>query len=432
MAQQPIAGHNGAGQIYVPSRHPDRYKNIHRPYSPADVDELRPSVMNVLQIPTVGAEKFWDRMQNGPYMLAVGAVTGNQAVEMVKYGIFPYDGGWQMAFDQNLQRQTFPDMGNLSWDSPAAHIERIVNALQAAEQVYRMRGDTSVDWNVPLVADLEAGWGNPVQTFHTTTAAVKAGAAAVHLEDQDSQMRRCGHLGEKVVIPTSQHYNKLVAARYAMDTLGVPGVIIARTDSKSAKYISNDIDEYDRPFIDFSKGKIPDNGLYHFKGGLDAVIARGIKFAEVAEMIWYETNKLDLGEAKYVAEGIHEKAPWVKFAWNFSPSINMQTIPQNQRADFADKLAALGYSYIFVTVGGSHNMLHAMHLLARGMSQRGVEPYIDHQAQEFASVPNGYDFAEHQERSRVGVMGRLEEIITGKASNAMTGEGATSGQFRNP
>ena len=428
MAQAQLVNKQSPG--YAQSIHPDRYNHVHRPYTPDEVLEYRNSVMNQLVIPTAGAEKMWERSTHGPVMVAIGAITGNQSVEYTKNGILTYNGGWQDAFDNNLQRETFPDRGFLTWDSPAAAAQRIVNANMTAERIHHRRGDYSIDWHLPIVTDIEAGWGSNAMAYNVTRAAVMAGSAAVHIEDQLSDVRRCGHLANKTVLPELQHYNKLVAVRFAMDVLGVPGVVINRTDAKSAAYISNDIDPEDHRYIDFDKGKTPDHGLYHFNGGIEAVIQRGIRMAPVAEVFWFETNKLDIGEAREVIQGVREKAPWVIGAYNWSPSVNQQGLDPKAVAEFRDEAAAEGFMYQFITVGGSHAVQHASHLLSLAVARESYPAYVEHQRREFASAPDGYDFTEHQERAGNGEYDRLEEIVTrAKVASSMVGKGGTSEGF---
>ena len=410
----------------------DRWTGIERPYTAADVDRLRPSIKVEHTLARHGAERLWQLFQERDYVNALGALTGNQAVQQVRAGLEAiYLSGWQVAADANLAGQMYPDQSLYPADSVPAVVKRINNALLRADQVERSEsGKASRVWNVPIIADAEAGFGGPLNAFELMKGMIEAGAAAVHYEDQLASEKKCGHLGGKVLVPTSQFIRTLTAARLAADVADVPTVLIARTDADSAKLLTSDVDERDRPFIETSE-RTPD-GFYRVKSGIEPAIARGLAYAPYADMIWCETSHPDLDEAKQFAEAIHAKFPGKYLAYNCSPSFNWKRkLDDVTIAKFQRELGAMGYKFQFVTLAGFHALNHSMYELARGYKESGMAAYAKLQEAEFAAEEHGYTAVKHQREVGTGYFDAVSSIITaGKASTLAMEESTEAAQFK--
>ncbi len=393
-----------------------RFAGITRAYAQKDVERLRGSLHIAHTLAERGAEELWRllHMRNGAR--ALGALTGNQAVQMVRAGLRSiYCSGWQVAADQNLAGQTYPDQSLYPVNSVPALVMRINQALTRADQIERSEGKTSRDWFVPIVADAEAGFGGPLNAFELMKSMIEAGAAGVHFEDQLSSEKKCGHLGGKVLLPTSQFIRTLTAARLAADVLDVPTVLIARTDANSAKLITSDVDARDHDFVIRERTA---EGFYHFKGGLEAAIARGLAYAPYADLLWCETSTPDIGEARRFAAAIHAKFPGKLLAYNCSPSFNWTThLSEAEIAGFQDELAAMGYAFQFVTLAGFHALNHGMFELARGYGRRGMSAYAELQAQELTAEAHGYSAVRHQHEVGTGYFDEVAKVIAGGASS---------------
>ena len=396
---------------------PDRFSGIERPYSVADVKKLRGSVPIRYTLADLAAKRLWHLLNAEPFVHALGAVTGNQAMQMVRAGLKAiYLSGWQVAADANTASAMYPDQSLYPADAGPELARRIIRALQRADQIEHMEGNMSVaSWFAPIVADAEAGFGGPLNAFEIMKAYIEAGVAGVHFEDQLASEKKCGHLGGKVLIPTAAHIRNLVAARLAADVMGVATLIIARTDAESAKLITSDIDERDREFI--VKGERTSEGFYTLRNGVDACIARGLAYAPYADLLWWETSTPNLADARRFAEAIHTKYPGKKLAYNCSPSFNWQKkLDQATIAKFQNELGAMGYKFQFVTLAGFHQLNHGMFELARGYRDRGMGAYSELQQAEFASEANGYTATRHQREVGTGYFDAVSLAITGGAS----------------
>jgi isocitrate lyase len=354
----------------------------------------------------------------------LSAVTGNQAVEEVRAGLQAiYVSGWQVAADANLAGQTYPDQSLYPSDSVPALVRRINNALQRADQIHHLRGDDRTHWLVPLVADAEAGFGGTLHAFELMRGMIEAGAAGVHFEDQLSAVKKCGHLGGKVLVPTGEFIPKLIAARLAADVCGVDTLIIARTDALSATLLTSDHDPADHRFIN---GGRTHEGFYQVSGGIEAAIARAIAYAPYADLLWFETSQPDLAEARRFATEVHERCPGKWLAYNCSPSFNWRShLSPGQIAGFQRELGALGYRFQFVTLSGFHALNHATFELARGYRERGMAAYAELQAREFNAAAEGYEAVRHQEFVGTGYFDAVTEVVSGGASSTMAMRGST-------
>src|SRR5579859_5554105 len=383
----------------------DRWRDVQRPYTTADVDRLRGTVKVEHKLARLGAEKLWKQMHTEPYVHSLGALTGNQAIQMVQAGLKAiYVSGWQVAGDANNAGQMYPDQSLYPSDSVPALVRRINNALQRADQICHSEGKDNIDWLVPLVADAEAGFGGCLNAFELMKAMVEAGAAAVHFEDQLSSAKKCGHLGGKVLVPAQEFVQKLIAARLAADVMGVPTVLIARTDANSARLLTSDADPRDREFI---YGERTPEGFYQFRGGIEAAIARGIAYAPYADVLWCETSTPDLSEAKKFANAIHAKFPDKLLAYNCSPSFNWKKkLDDVTIANFQQELGKMGYKFQFVTLAGFHSLNMSMFHLARGYAQSGMTAYSKLQQEEFAAQELGYRAVTHQKFVGTGYLDR--------------------------
>lgn len=385
-----------------------RWKDIVRPYSAEDVVKLRGSLQLDHTLARLGAYKLWSLLKNESHIKALGAMSGNQAVQQVQAGLKAiYVSGWQVAGDANDALQTYPDQSLYPVLSVPHLIQRINNALIRADQIDHLTNQKHLDWFVPIIADAEAGFGGPLNAYELVKAMIEAGAAAIHLEDQLSSLKKCGHMGGKVLVPTSDFIEKLVTARFASDVLGVPTVLIGRTDADSASLIRSDSDPVDQPFL--TKHRTYE-GFFGVKGGVEYAIQRGLAFAPYCDMVWCETSKPDLEQAKEFAQGIHEKFPGKWLAYNCSPSFNWKKhLNDKEIASFQEKLSELGYKFQFVTLAGFHTLNASMYELAHHYANTGMAAYAKFQEHEFELANKGYRGVKHQ--SFVGV-GYFDEVLT--------------------
>jgi isocitrate lyase len=400
---------------------------IERPYSPDEVERLRGSVRVEHTLARRGAMRLRQLLEQEEWVAALGALTGGQAVQMVKAGLKAiYLSGWQVAADANLSGQTYPDQSLYPASSAPALVKRINNALQRADQIAHAEGDDSIDWLAPIVADAEAGFGGPLNAFELMKAFIEAGAAAVHFEDQLSSEKKCGHLGGKVLVPSSQFVRTLVAARLAADVLDVPTLLIARTDALSATLLTSDIDESDRVFC---TGERTPEGFYRVNDGILAAVARGLAYAPYADLLWFETATPDIEEAETFAQAIHAAFPGKPLAYNCSPSFNWSRhLTESQIASFQRDLARLGYRFQFVTLAGFHSLNASMFELARGYAERAMGAYVELQQREFAAEADGYTATRHQREVGSGYFDQVLETITGGTSSTLALRGSTEEQ----
>ncbi|HSB38910.1 MAG TPA: isocitrate lyase [Gaiellaceae bacterium] len=407
-----------------------RWEGIERPYSSEDVERLRGSVHVEHTLARLGAERLWTLLQEDDYVPALGALTGGQAVQMVKAGLKAiYLSGWQVAADANLAGQTYPDQSLYPANSGPALVKRLNNALLRADQIHTAEGDFETHWLAPIVADAEAGFGGPLNAFEVMKGMIEAGAAAVHFEDQLSSEKKCGHLGGKVLVPTSHFVRMLVAARLAADVCGVPTVLVARTDALSAKLVTSDADPADEPFL---TGERTPEGFFKVRDGLEPAIARGLAAAPYADLVWFETSTPDLEEAHEFADAIHERFPGKLLAYNCSPSFNWRAHLDDERiAGFQRELGEMGYRFQFVTLAGFHSLNSAMFDLARGYIEEGMSAYVRLQEHEFELEPAGYTATRHQREAGAGYFDAVMQAVSGGASSTLALEGSTeAAQFR--
>lgn len=408
-----------------------RFDGIRRPYTPADVRRLRGSFPIAHTLAERGANKLWKLFQEKPYIHALGALTGNQAVQQVRAGLDAiYLSGWQVAADANVTGEMYPDQSLYPSNSGPELARRINNALKRADEIETAEGNVTRDWFAPIFADAEAGFGGALNVFEIMKAYIEAGAAAVHFEDQLASEKKCGHMGGKVLIPTAQHERSLAAARLAADTCGVPTFIVARTDAESAKLITSDVDERDRRFIE-PDSRTPE-GFFRLKAGVDHCIARGLAYAELADILWWETSHPNLEDARKFAEGVHKHYPGKLMAYNCSPSFNWRakldaaTIEKFQR-----ELGAMGYKFQFVTLAGFHVLNLSMFNLADDYRDRGMAAYCEVQDAEFAAEKHGYSATRHQREVGTGYFDAVAEVLSGgKASTIALRESTEAAQFQ--
>ncbi len=400
---------------------------VERPYSVEDVERLRGSVHVEHTLARRGAERLRRRLVEAEWVPALGAMTGGQAVQMVRAGLESiYLSGWQVAADANLAGGTYPDQSLYPANSGPALARRLNAALLRADQIAHAEGDDSTDWLVPIVADAEAGFGGPLNAFEIMKAYIEAGAAGVHFEDQLSSEKKCGHLGGKVLIPTSQFVRTLVAARLAADVLEVPTVIVARTDALSASLLTSDVDETDRPFC---TGERTSEGFYRVADGIDAAIARGLAYAPYADLVWCETSTPDMDEAEQFAAAIHERHPDRLLAYNCSPSFNWRKhLSESQIASFQRDLAAMGYRFQFITLAGFHALNLSMFELARGYRDQAMSAYVELQEREFALESDGYTATRHQREVGAGYFDEVMQAVSGGTSSTLALTGSTEEQ----
>ncbi|HIE21695.1 MAG TPA: isocitrate lyase [Acidimicrobiia bacterium] len=404
-----------------------RWRGVTRDYTPDEVVRLRGSLREEHTLARRTAEKLWDLLKGNDYINALGALTGGQAVQMVKAGLKSiYLSGWQVAGDANLAGETYPDQSLYPANSAPALVRRINNALRRADQIHWAEGDSEIDWFVPIVADGEAGFGGALNVFELTKAFIAAGAAGVHLEDQLAAEKKCGHMGGKVLVPTSQHIRTLQAARLAADVADVPTVIVARTDANSATLLTSDIDPRDQEFI---TGERTAEGFFKVPGGLDAAIARGLAYAPYCDLIWCETAKPDLDEARRFAEAIHAEYPDKMLAYNCSPSFNWAAhLDADTIARFQKELGTMGYRYQFITLAGFHALNASMFELARGYRHRGMSAYVELQNREFEMEELGYSATRHQREVGAGYFDLVNQTITGGQASTLAMEGSTEAE----
>ncbi len=373
----------------------------------------------------MGAERLWRLMAQEDYVHALGALTGNQAVQMVQSGLKAiYLSGWQVAADANGATQTYPDQSLYPADSAPKLVKRINNALLRADQIWHMDDKNGVYWFAPIVADAESGFGGTLNAFELMKAMIEAGAAGVHFEDQLSSAKKCGHMGGKVLVPTREFIQKLVAARLAADVMGVPSIIVARTDAEAAQLITSDIDPRDQPFI---VGERTNEGFYQLNGGLDCAISRALSYAPYADVVWCETAHPDLDEAKAFADAVHEKFPGKLLAYNCSPSFNWRAnLSEKEIAVFQQELGKLGYKFQFVTLAGFHSLNAGMFELALGYKEEGMAAYSRFQQREFDLQKNhGFQAIKHQSFVGVGYFDEIQLVISGGESSTVAFKGST-------
>jgi len=402
-----------------------RWKGVARPYCAQDVCRLRGSVQVEHTLARLGAERLWKLLNAESYVPALGAMTGNQALQQVQAGLQAiYCSGWQVAGDANEAGEMYPDQSLYPVDSVPKLVKRINNALTRADQIQHAEGEEGPYWFAPIVADAEAGFGGNLNTFELMKDMIEAGAAGVHFEDQLSSAKKCGHMGGKVLVPTSEFEQKLVAARLAADVLGVPTLVVARTDANGAKLITSDVDPRDREFI--GPERTPE-GFFQFRGGLEAAIARGLAFAPYADLIWCETSKPDLEEARWFAEGVHARFPGKLLAYNCSPSFNWkQKLDAAMIAGFQRELGKMGYRFQFVTLAGFHSLNLGMFELARGYKENGMTAYSRLQEREFENERlAGYRAVKHQRFVGTGYFDQVAQVIAGGASSTAALSGST-------
>ncbi|MDR7078384.1 isocitrate lyase [Neobacillus niacini] len=401
-----------------------RWNGITRPYTAEDVIKLRGSIDIEHTLARRGAEKLWKEMNEEDYVNALGALTGNQAVQQVKAGLKAiYLSGWQVAADANLSGHMYPDQSLYPANSVPSVVKRINQALQRADQITHSEGDDSIDWFVPIIADAEAGFGGQLNCFELMKGMIEAGAAGVHFEDQLSSEKKCGHLGGKVLLPTQTAVRNLIAARLAADVMGTPTILVARTDANAADLITSDIDMNDAPFI---TGERTAEGFFRTNAGLDQAIARGLAYAPYADLIWCETSEPNIEEARRFAEAIHEKFPGKMLAYNCSPSFNWKKkLDQETIAKFQQELGKMGYKFQFVTLAGFHALNHSMFELARGYKERGMAAYSELQQAEFDSEQYGYTATRHQREVGTGYFDQVSMVITGGTSSTTALKGST-------
>ncbi|HZG61568.1 MAG TPA: isocitrate lyase [Anoxybacillus sp.] len=402
----------------------ERWKGITRPYTAEHVIKLRGSIDIEYTLARRGAEKLWKLLNTEDYVHALGALTGNQAIQQVKAGLKAiYLSGWQVAADANLAGQMYPDQSLYPANSVPHVVKRINQALQRADQIQHLEGSGDTDYFVPIVADAEAGFGGQLNVFELMKAMIEAGAAGVHFEDQLSSEKKCGHLGGKVLLPTQTAVRNLIAARLAADVMGVPTVLIARTDANAADLITSDIDPRDREFI---TGERTPEGFYRTRAGLDQAIARGLAYAPYADLIWCETSEPNLEEARRFAEAIHEKFPGKLLAYNCSPSFNWKKkLDDETIAKFQVELGKMGYKFQFVTLAGFHALNYSMFELARGYKERGMAAYSELQQAEFAAEKYGYTATRHQREVGTGYFDEVAQVISGGQSSTTALKGST-------
>ncbi|TBN58232.1 isocitrate lyase [Glaciihabitans arcticus] len=410
-----------AAQLETEWKTDARWNGVTRDFSAEDVIALRGPVREERTLAGRGSERLWELIHSEEWVPALGALTGNQAVQQVRAGLKAiYLSGWQVAADANLSGQTYPDQSLYPANSVPAVVRRINNALLRAGQIEHAEGATTTEWLAPIVADAEAGFGGPLNAYELMHSMIEAGAAGVHWEDQLASEKKCGHMGGKVLVPTSQHIRTLNAARLAADVAGVPTIIIGRTDSLAADLVTSDIDDRDKPFL---TGERTEEGFFRTRPGIDTVLARGHAYAPYADLLWVESDKPNLELARTFAESIHKEFPGKKLAYNCSPSFNWRShLDDAQIATFQRELAAMGYAFQFITLAGFHALNHSMYTLARDYSQRHMSAYVDLQEAEFASELDGYTATRHQREVGTGYFDRIATALNpGSQTLALVG-----------
>jgi isocitrate lyase len=404
-----------------------RWKGVRRDHAARDVIRLRGSLHFDYPIARHGAERFWRLLNEEGYVPALGALTGNQAIQMGKAGLKAiYLSGWQVAADNNLAEQMYPDQSLYPANSVPSVVRRINNALRRADQIEWAEGRLTRDWFIPIMADAEAGFGGPLNAFELMKQMIEAGASGVHWEDQLASEKKCGHLGGKVLVPTSHHVRTLKAARLAADVMGVPTVIVARTDARAATLLTSDVDPNDHDHV---TGERTPEGYLRVKPGLEHAIARSLVYAPYADLLWCETSKPDLDEARRFAEAIHAKFPGKLLAYNCSPSFNWRKhLSDAQIARFQEELGAMGYRFQFVTLAGFHALNQSMFKLAKGYAERGMSAYVELQEEEFALEAEGYTATKHQREVGTGYFDEVYTVISGGNHSTRAMDGSTEAE----
>ena len=401
-----------------------RWANVKRPYSAEDVVRLRGSVKIEHTLAAMGAQKLWKRVNEEPFVNSLGAMTGNQAMQQVRAGLKAiYLSGWQVAADANLSGEMYPDQSLYPVNSVPSIVKKINGALLRADQIQTAEQSGNIDWLAPIVADAEAGFGGVLNAFELMKAMIEAGAAGVHFEDQLASAKKCGHMGGKVLVPTQEAVQKLTAARFASDVMGVPTVLLARTDSEAANLITSDIDDYDKPFL---TGERTSEGFYRVMNGIQQAISRGLAYAPYADLIWCETGTPDLDFARRFAEAIHKEYPNQLLAYNCSPSFNWKkNLDDSTIAKFQRELGAMGYKFQFITLAGFHALNYSMFDLARGYATDNMSAYVALQQAEFAAEQKGYTATKHQREVGTGYFDEVVQVIQGGQSSVTAIAGST-------
>src|SRR6516164_5199974 len=404
-----------------------RWKDVIRPYTREEVERLRGTVRIEYTLARLGAERLWKLLQEEDYVPALGAMTGNQAVQQVSAGLRAiYLSGWQVAADANLAGQMYPDQSLYPANSVPAVVKRINNALLRADQVRHLEGKHHIHWLVPIVADAEAGFGGPLNVFELIKSMIEAGVAGVHLEDQLASEKKCGHMGGKVLIPTQHAIKHLIAARLAADICDVPTILLARTDAHAANLLTSDVDERDKPFI---TGERTAEGFYRVAAGIDQAIARAVAYAPYADLLWCETSEPNLSEAKRFAEAVHQHYPGKLLAYNCSPSFNWKKkLDDTTIARFQRELGAMGYKFQFITLAGFHALNFGMFNLARSYKARGMSAYAELQEAEFAAEAYGYTATRHQREVGTGYFDEISQVISEGESSTTALHGSTEAE----
>lgn len=402
----------------------DRWKGVIRPYSAEDVIKLRPSIKFEYSLAAYGANKLWQMLQTNEVVTALGCLTGNQAIQAVQAGLKAiYCSGWQVAGDHNSAGQMYPDQSLYPVDSVPKLVETINNSLKRTDEIHGLSGDRSIDWYAPIIADAEAGFGGNLNAFELMKHMIRAGASAVHFEDQLSSAKKCGHMGGKVLVPTSEAISKLVAARLATDVEGVPTLIIARTDANGANLLTSDFDDNDKSFL---TGKRSSEGFYYVKDGIEQAISRGLAYAPYADIIWCETSKPNIAEAEEFAAAIHDKYPGKLLCYNCSPSFNWQAhLNEKELISFRERLFAMGYKYQFITLAGWHNLNLGMFELARAYDKDGMLAYSQMQQREMQQEKNGFRATKHQAFVGTAYFDAVQNTIMQGQSNTTALKGST-------
>ena len=401
-----------------------RWQGVQRPYSAEDVYRLRGTVRIEYSLARRGAEKLWKLVNEEAFVNALGALTGNQAMQQVKAGLKAiYLSGWQVAADANLAGEMYPDQSLYPSDSVPAVVRRINNTLLRADQIHHAEGKDGIDWFAPIVADAEAGFGGVLNAFELMKSMIDAGAAGVHFEDQLASAKKCGHMGGKVLVPTQEAVQKLAAARLASDIMGVPTVLFARTDAEAANLITSDVDDNDKPFC---TGERTAEGYYRVINGIQQAISRGLAYAPYADLIWCETGKPDLAFARQFAEAIHKQYPGKLLSYNCSPSFNWKkNLDDNTIAKFQRELGAMGYKFQFITLAGFHSLNYGMFELARGYATENMTAYVKLQQAEFAAEASGYTATKHQREVGTGYFDEVTQAVQGGKSSVTALTGST-------
>ncbi|MEZ2418428.1 isocitrate lyase [Luteibacter sp. RCC_6_2] len=420
-----------AEQITLDWKNNERWSNVERPYTAEDVIRLRGTVQVEYTLARRGAERLWRSIHDKPYVNALGALTGNQAMQQVKAGLQAiYLSGWQVAADANTAGTMYPDQSLYPVDSVPNVVRKINKTLLRADQIHHAEGKDNIDWLVPIVADAEAGFGGVLNAYELMTHMIEAGAAGVHFEDQLASAKKCGHMGGKVLVPTQEAVQKLVAARLAADVAGVPTLIVARTDAMGAGLVTSDVDDYDKPFL---TGKRTVEGFYESQQGIEQAISRGLAYAPYADLIWCETATPDMEQARRFADAIHAKFPGKKLAYNCSPSFNWKkNLDEKTIATFQKQLGEMGYAFQFITLAGFHALNYSMFQLARGYRDRQMAAYVELQEAEFAAEKDGYTAAKHQREVGTGYFDTVNQVISGSLSSLSALSGSTEEEQFHP